>query len=278
VTQFRYAISNGVFEGWPFGEAVKAARKAGYTGLEIAPCILSEDPASLPPGKRREYRSIMESEGVEFVGLHWLLLAPEWLHVTTADTARRERSWDYVRRLIDLCADLGPGGVVVFGSAKQRRSTAGVTIAEAERHLAGGLAKLAPHAAQQGITLLLEPVSPDQTDVVTSLDRAAAIVREIGHPAVKTMFDVHNAVAEREAHGVLVDRHFELIRHVHLNEPDGRHPGAGGYDFKPVLEVLRRRGYTGWISMEVFDLTPGAEKVAHDSLRYIRAEATAATS
>ena len=278
MTQFRYAISNGVFEGWPFGDAVKAVRTAGYTGLEIAPRVLSEDPASLPPGTRREYRSIMESEGLEFVGLHWLLLAPKWLHVTTADTSLRERSWDYVRRLVDLCADLGPGGVVVFGSAKQRGTTAGITRAEAERHLAGSLAKLSPHAARKGITLLLEPVSPDQTDVVTSLDRAAAIVREIAHPAVRTMFDVHNAVAEKEAHGALVERHFELIRHVHLNELDGRHPGAGSYDFKPLLEVLRRRGYTGWISMEVFDLTPGAEKVAHNSLRYIEAEATAATS
>ena len=40
--------------------------------------------------------------------MHWLLAAPKTLHVTTPDRAQRERSWNYFRRLIDLCADLGP--------------------------------------------------------------------------------------------------------------------------------------------------------------------------
>jgi len=66
-----------------------------------------------------------------------------------------------------------------------------------------------------------------------------------------------------------VDRYFDLIRHVHVNEIDGRHPGTGNHDFKPVFEVLRRRGYQHWVSLEAFDFTPGAEKIANDSLRFI---------
>ena len=73
------------------------------------------------------------------------------------------------------------------------------------------------------------------------------------------MFDVHNAIDEAEPHAALVDRYFDVIRHVHVNELDGRHCGTGDYDFKPVFEVLRRRGYKGWISLEAFDFTPGAE-------------------
>ena len=60
-------------------------------------------------------------------------------------------------------------------------------------------------------------------------------MREIGSPAVRTMFDVHNAIDEAEPHAALVDRYFDFIRHVHVNELDGRHCGAGNYDFKPVL-------------------------------------------
>ena len=60
-------------------------------------------------------------------------------------------------------------------------------------------------------------------------------------------------------HAVLVDRYFDLIRHVHINEMDGRHPGTGFYDFKPVLQVLARRGYAGWLSLEVFDFSAGAD-------------------
>jgi sugar phosphate isomerase/epimerase len=53
---------------------------------------------------------------------------------------------------------------------------------------------------------------------------------------------------------------------------DGRHCGAGPYDFKPVLSVLKRRQYPGWVSLEAFDFTPGAEKLANDSLRYLESE------
>jgi D-psicose/D-tagatose/L-ribulose 3-epimerase len=63
-----------------------------------------------------------------------------------------------------------------------------------------------------------------------------------------------------------------VIRHVHVNEMDGRHPGAGTYDFKPVLDTLRRRNYQHWVSMEAFDFTPGAEKLATDSLRFLENE------
>jgi len=211
---------------------------------------------------------MLASEGLEFAGFHWLLAAPKGLHVTTPDLALRERSWDYLRRFIDLCSDFG-GGVLVLGSPKQRSSTGGLTPAQAARVLAEGLAKIAPYAAERGASVLLEALSPDQTDVVTTLDEAAAIVRDIGHPGVRMAFDMHNAVAEVEPHEVLLDRHFDLIRHVHVNEMDGRQPGSGAYDFRPVLAVLDRRGYTGWVSLELFDVAGDAAEIAAGSLQYL---------
>jgi len=270
--QFRHSICNEGFDKWPFAEACQAIRKAGYTGIEIAPFTLAEDPAAIPAEKRREYASIIQSEGLTFAGLHWLMVSPKGLHVTTPDQALRARSWEYVRRLIDLCADLGPGGVMVFGSPNQRSTTGGLSREEATRNYIDGLAGVAPHAVECGVKVLVEALPTQQCDVVTSLDEAASIVRQIGNPGIQTMFDSHNAVNEVEPHGVLVDRHFNLIRHVHVNEMDGRHPGTGAYDFKPVLRVLARRGFSGWISLEAFDFTPGPEKVAQDSLRYLESE------
>jgi sugar phosphate isomerase/epimerase len=86
------------------------------------------------------------------------------------------------------------------------------------------------------------------------------------------MFDVHNAIDEVEPHACLVEKYFDLIRHVHVNELDGRHCGTGSYDFKPVLDVLRRRNFKGWVSLEAFDFTPGAERLANESLRHLEAE------
>ena len=270
--RFRHAICNEAFEKFPFGDACRAIRKAGYEGIEIAPFTLAEDPSTIPASQRREYRSIIQSEGLRFVGLHWLMVSPKGLHVTTPDTALRTRSWQHIRNLVDLCADLGPGGVMVFGSPNQRATTGGLTREQATRHYVDGLASVAPHAAESGVTILVEALPKGQCDVVQTLDEAATIVQEINSPGVRTMFDTHNAVDEIEPHAVLLDRHYELIRHIHVNEMDGKHCGAGSYDFKPVLNVLQSRAFPGWVSLEAFDFSPGAEKIAGDSLRYLESE------
>ncbi|HKX00170.1 MAG TPA: sugar phosphate isomerase/epimerase family protein [Bryobacteraceae bacterium] len=270
--QFRHAICNEAFEKFPFADACRAIRKAGYTGIEIAPFTLAEDPATISADKRRQYRSIMESEGLQFVGLHWLMVSPKGLHVTTPDASLRTHSWQHIRHLIDLCSDLGPGGVMVFGSPNQRSTTGGLKRSQATWNFVEGLKSVAPHAAQRGVTILVEALPKTQCDVVQSLDEAAAIVGEIDSPGVRTMFDTHNAIDETEPHAALLEKHYNLIRHVHVNELDGRHCGAGSYDFKPVLDVLRRHKYPGWVSLEAFDFSPGAEKLANDSLRHLESE------
>ena len=266
---FRFAVCSEIFQGWSFADAVKAAVRAGFGGMELASFTLGEDPTEAEPAKRREYRAALESEGLRYVGLHWLLTAPKPLHVTTPDRAQREWSWNYVRKLMDLSADLGPAGVMVFGSPRQRSAVGGLSSEEATRYFVEGLAGVAGHAGERGVTVLIEALSPDQTDVITTLEEAAAIVGEIGHPNVRTMFDTHNAVDEKEPHDVLVDRYFDLIRHIHINENDGKHPGCGDYDFLPVMRTLHRRGYDGWVSVEAFDFSFGAERIMAETLRHM---------
>ncbi len=270
--QFKHAICNEIYEKWPFRDACRSMRRIGYTGIEIAPFTLAEYPRDISADQRREYRDIIESEGLRFVGLHWLMVSPKGLHVTTPDRELRERSWEHITDLVDLCADLGENGVMVFGSPKQRCTVDGLTPKEAAGNYVEGLASVAPHAQQRGVTILVEALPRNQCDVITTLAEAVEIVKQVNSPAVRTMFDTHNAVDESEPHADLVDRYFDLIRHVHVNEVDGRHPGTGNYDFKPVFDVLRRRAYQHWVSLEAFDFTPGPEKIANDSLRFIEKE------
>ena len=272
---FRFAMCNEAFEKRPFAESCQVLRSAGYTGIELAPFTLAEDPLALRADQRRELRDIMLGEGLEFVGLHWLLVVPFPIHVTTPDLALRERSWQYVRGLVDLCADLAPAGsddkgIMVFGSPKQRKATGGMTSAEAVRNYVAGLASIAQHAEDRGVTILVEALPHSQCDVIHTLEEAAAVVREIGSPAVATMFDSHNAEDETEPHDLLIEKYFDIIRHVHVNEMDGRHPGTGDYDFVRIFRALKKLGYKGWISLEAFDFEIGGNRIASETIEYLR--------
>jgi D-psicose/D-tagatose/L-ribulose 3-epimerase len=269
-SRFQLAICNETYDPLPFAEGCRAIKKAGYDGVEIAPPTLSEDPAAMPGSRRAELRKIMISEGLKYVGLHRLLTVPKGLHITTPDAAVRQRSWSYLLRLIDLCADLGSGSVMVLGGSKERSTVNGCTVAEAVGRVQDGVAFLAPHAAERRVTLQLEPLAPRLSDVINTMDEVIRIVQQVKSPAVTGMFDVHNAAAETLPHGDVIRKYFRYIGHVHFNEMDGKRPGLGGYDYRPVMQALKDLSYTRWISVEPFDFSGGGEKVGLDSLRFIR--------
>ena len=274
---FKLSVCNELYGDTDFASSCRSIKRAGWDGIEIAPFTLMQDATQLPAGRRREVRDIIVSEGLEFVGLHWLTVGPEGLQVTTPDDGVRRRSWDYVRGLVELCADLRAtgvsGGVMVFGSPLQRRTVGGLTRAMAEANYIDGVRSIVSDLEGASVTLCVEALPLDQCDVIVTLDRAAEIVDEIDSLHVQTMFDSHNAVDETEPHADLVARHWPMIRHIHLNELDGSYPRpSGGYDFKPVLQVAKDRGFGGWVSMEVFDFSPGAEKIVNESIAYLRRE------
>jgi sugar phosphate isomerase/epimerase len=278
---FRLSVCNELYEKTTFPDACRSIKRAGWDGIEIAPFTLLTNATQLPKSRRAEFRNIIAEEGLDFVGLHWLTVGPEGLHVTTPDAETRRKSWEYVRGLVELCADLRPagadaGGVMVFGSPNQRRTTGGATREQATRNYVEGVRSITPDLEAAGVILLIEALPVEQSDVIQTLDEAASLVEEIGSPNVQTMFDSHNAINEVEPHAVIVARNWDKIRHIHVNELDGSYPRpGGGYDFKPALQVAKDRGFPGWVSMEVFDFTPGAEKIVTESIAYLRGEIAA---
>jgi sugar phosphate isomerase/epimerase len=272
---FRFAVCNELFQSMPFDEACRKVSGVGYKGLEIAPFTLAENPLDVSAVQRSAVTKTLHDEGLSFVGLHWILMAPAGLHVTTPDAALRRRSWEHVHHLIDLCADLGSdpdsNGVLVFGSPKQRSTVDGMGRKEAMDVFTHELAHLAPHAEDRRVKVLVEALPKDQSDVVNSLAEAVSIVRQIGSPAIKTMFDTHNAVDETEPHAELIRKHFPYIAHVHVNEADGREPGMGDYDFGAVLSVLQELNYSGWVSLEAFDFSRDPIEIVSRALDHLRA-------
>ena len=98
---FKHAICNEVYEQWPLEKTCASIRRIGYSGIEIAPFTLAERPAEISTDNRSRIRDTIRDHGLTFAGLHWLMVSPKGLHVTTPDRALRERSWRHILELID---------------------------------------------------------------------------------------------------------------------------------------------------------------------------------
>ena len=95
------------------------------------------------------------------------------------------------------------------------------------------------------------------------------VVNAVNSPAVQTILDTHNTAAEKLPLDALIRKYFRSIRHVHLNEMDGRRPGTGSFPFAMVLQTLQELQYSGWLSVEIFDFKPDGETVARESFEYL---------
>jgi sugar phosphate isomerase/epimerase len=58
---------------------------------------------------------------------------------------------------------------------------------------------------------------------------------------------------------------------VQANDANLGYPGSGEIDFVPIFRALRDVGYDGFVSVEVFDFSPGPETIARKSIEYMRA-------
>jgi sugar phosphate isomerase/epimerase len=268
----RIALCNEVLQGWDFAAQCGFAAALGYDGLEVAPFTLGDEPHRLPAAERARLRRAAADAGVAVTGLHWLLVAPAGLSITSADAAVRARTIEVMRALVGLCADLG-GRYLVHGSPAQRRIPPGDDVAAARARARDCLAAAAEAAGAAGVVYCLEPLARRETDLVNTIAEAAALVGEVGHPALRTMLDC-SAASQQEAEppAALLDRWLPtgLIAHVQVNDRNRRGPGQGEDRFAPVLAALRRHGYAGDVAVEPFDYHPDGPAAAARAVGYLR--------
>src|SRR5262245_5072991 len=121
----KFAICNETFLDWPHDKAFGFAADCGYSGIEIAPFTLAGDARQITAAQRSEIRRLAQAEGLEVVGLHWLLAKTSGYYLTSPEAETRRRTADYVKELARLCADVG-GSRMIFGSPQQRNILPGV--------------------------------------------------------------------------------------------------------------------------------------------------------
>lgn len=265
---FQLALCSEVYD-LRLEETIRQVADLGFDGLEIAPFNLAESVNSVSAARRQELRSLATRAGLPIIGLHWLLVSPTGLHLTTPDEAVRRRTIEYLMALARCCADLG-GTFLVLGSPKQRSVAPGEGHDEARKRAAEGLRSVAEVCGQCGVRLLLEPLNPAETNFLITVEEALELKARIDHPSVGYILDC-KALSGMPA-GIVgtIAAHGKEAGHFHANEPSGLGPGMGTLDFAPILQALGASGYSGWVSTEPFIYKPDSQTVARTAIETLR--------
>ncbi|MCV6824805.1 MULTISPECIES: sugar phosphate isomerase/epimerase family protein [Halocynthiibacter] len=256
-------------EGMSFPEQCATLASLGYTGIEIAPGSLAENPLEVTVRDAEVLREQASAAGLEIIGFHWLLSALEHLSIT--DPSKHSETVAAITHLIDLNAACG-GDVLIHGSPKQREiGVVGAT--KARRNAVEVFKRVAEHAGAKGATYCVEPLDPSQTVFINTVEEAVEIVDKVGHPNFRTMIDTSSSgVAESISVAELIKLWVGTgyIGHIHLNDTNRGVPGAGSDPFDEILAAIQTSEWRGHLSVEPFVLSGTATETARLAIKTLR--------
>ncbi|MFV1964413.1 MAG: sugar phosphate isomerase/epimerase family protein [Pirellulaceae bacterium] len=266
----KFAICNETFVDWPFDKAFATAAECGYSGIEIAPFTISNFVTDIASERRREIRRQAEQAGLQVVGLHWLLAKTKGFHLTSPDPHIRRNTARYLGALADFCADLG-GTLLIFGSPKQRNLPPGVTRDQGLQYATEVIHAALPLLERAGVQLAMEPLSPGTTNFLRTAAEASELIQRVDSARCQLILDCLAMEHEQAPRAEVIQKYAKSLVHFHANDPNRMGPGFGELDFVPIFKALRNVRYGGWISVEVFNYQPGPERLARESMQYMKA-------
>ncbi|MCP4891409.1 MAG: sugar phosphate isomerase/epimerase, partial [Planctomycetaceae bacterium] len=110
------------------------------------------------------------------------------------------------------------------------------------------------------------PLGREEGNFLNHAADARQLQAMINSPHVRLHLDVKAMSDEPTPIPKIIHDNADAMIHFHANDPNRQGPGMGEIDFVPIFQTLKDIGYDDWVSVEVFDYSPGIETLVTDSM------------
>jgi sugar phosphate isomerase/epimerase len=222
---------------------LEAAKAAGFDYVELS----ATEIAGLGDDEFAAAAARIKAIGIPTPAAN--LFLPATLKVVGPD-ANPEQQMQHVHKALSRLATLGTE-LVVFGSGGARRVPDGVSHADAFNQLVDFSRRAAREARANGITIAIEPLRKQETNIINTAAEGLDLVNAVADPNFQLMIDFYHLASEHEDPAIIF-KSKDHLRHLHMANPQGRaFPQAWDeFDYAPFFANLRAIGYDKRISVE----------------------------
>ena len=222
---------------------IEAAKAAGFDYVELS----TSEIAGLSDAEFEQAAARVQQVGLPVPATN--LFLPAALKVT-GPNVDPEQQMAYIRKAFARLARLGTQ-IVVFGSGGARQVPDGFPKDQAFQQLVAFGKRIAPEARARGITVAVEPLRRQETNIINSAAEGLTLVNAIDDAGFQLMIDFYHLASEKEDPAVIL-RARAHIRHLHMANPNGRvFPRKWDeFDYAPFFAALQKIGYDKRISVE----------------------------
>ncbi len=250
---------------YPLEYFLKTQQDLGVKSIELwggAPHFYVDDHGFQPDYK--EIRKMIEEDYGIHVGVFTAECACYQFQIAAWNDAVWEKSIEYYKRDLE-CAELMGAHITQItcaGGAWDRDPK------YAFERAVEALRILGPAAADHDVTLTVETLRPEESNVVTTLPELKELLKAVDHPNVKAAVDT---CAMGVACETLEEWFRELgsdIRHMHFidGKPYGHLIwGEGNHVLEDWLQILNDNHYEGYLGQELTDLRYRFDPAPYDA-------------
>jgi sugar phosphate isomerase/epimerase len=220
---------------------VESLARLGYDYLERggASFLPFENEATWAPVRDRMRAAPIPTEAIAgFIPAHLKVTGPD------IDRAALQR---YLEVLIGRAAEVGVK-IINWGSGPSRHVPDGWSMRAAWDQLETFCHQAADVVAPTGITIVIEPINPDETNILHLVTEGYALALRVNRPEIRALCDYYHIERQGESlNGVALAAPW--LRHAHTAGPDRACP-APDQTQHLYLAALRDAGYDERLSIE----------------------------
>lgn len=273
----KLSFSSNAFKKFSLDNAIREIAKIGYKGVEILCDIPHAYPPEFSEEQTKKIKNLISDLDIGISNLNAFTLYaigdvyhPSWIE---ADTKLREIRVKHTIDCIYLAKKLGaknlstiPGGPINIQKTEVGSHVLLKIFAE-------GLKKVKNIAEENNVKILVEP---EPSLLIENSEQFLHLMKTICSDFIKLNFDIGHFYCVKEDPSETILKLIDYIEHFHLSDIAYNRvhyhliPGIGSINFEQVFDTIKKIGYKGFVTVELYPYQDNPIYVAKQAYNYLK--------
>jgi protein FrlC len=174
-------------------------------------------------------------------------------NIPTTDPKERKDTINYLKRSIEVAKAIGAPRIQMTSG----HSGYGTNRKTNFKNITKVMEILVEHAEKNEVDIVFEVLTIMESNTIVMLDDLIELINKIGSPRLKGMLDTVMPMTNWETYSEYFEKLGDKLAYIHFEDTNGINQfhqpiGKGILDMPELIAIVRRYGYDGWLSLELF--------------------------
>lgn len=271
------SFSSNAFKKFSLENAIREISKIGYKGVEILCDIPHAYPPQFSEEQAKKIKNLISDLNIGISNLNAFTLYaignvyhPSWIE---ADNKLREIRVKHTVDCIYLARKLGAKNLSTEPGGPINRQKTALESSTLLKIFADELKKVKHIAEENSVKILVEP---EPSLLIENSQQFIQLMKITCSDYIKLNFDIGHFYCVKEDPSETILKLIDYIEHFHLSDISSNRvhyhliPGIGSIDFEKIFDTIKKIGYKGFVTVELYPYQNNPIEVAKQAYNFLK--------